>query len=151
MSILGSESYAAVCHLVTDVEVLSTEERNHVLWYACDEGDLSLVEAVIRAGCDVDHFHRGHTPLMIASIRGHDEVVKELILAGCKVDLWSSKCSVGWFRFITKTASLWSFSLVVWVVTIFFMEVMRSVWVNMVGYWLLVLTIALQFLSKDQE
>ena len=102
MSILGAESYAAVCHLVTDVKALSTEERSRVLWYACDGGDLSMVKSVIRAGCDVDHFHRGHTPLMMASIRGHDDVVKELILAGCKVDLWSSKCSVGWFGFITS-------------------------------------------------
>ena len=107
MSILGTESYAAVCHLVTDIEALSTEERSRVLWYACDGGDLSMVKSVIRAGCDVDHFHRGHTPLMMASIRGHDDVVKELILAGCKVDLWSSKCSVGWFRFITKMVSVW--------------------------------------------
>ena len=108
MSVLGAESYAAVCHLVTDVEALSTEERSHVLWYACDGGDLSMVKSVIRAGCDVDHFHRGHTPLMMASIRGHDDVVKELILAGCKVDRWSSKCSVGWVGFITKMASVWT-------------------------------------------
>ena len=107
MSVLGAESYAAVCHLVTDVEALSTEERSHVLWYACDGGDLSMVKSVIRAGCDVDHFHRGHTPLMMASIRGHDDVVKELILAGCKVDLRSSMCSVGWFGFLTKMASVW--------------------------------------------
>ena len=107
MSVLGAESYAAVRHLVTDVEALSREERSHVLWYACDGGDLSMVKSVIRAGCDVDHFHRGHTPLMMASIGGHDDVVKELILAGCKVDLRSSKCSVGWFGFITKMASGW--------------------------------------------
>ena len=107
MSVLGAESYAAVCHLVTDVEALSTEEQSRILWYACDGGDLSMVKSVIRAGCDVDHFHRGHTPLMMASIRGHDDVVKELILAGCKVDLWSSKCSVGWCGFLTKMASVW--------------------------------------------
>ena len=107
MSVLGAESYGAVCHLVTDVEALSREERSHVLWYACDGGNLSMVKSVIRAGCDVDHFHRGHTPLMMASIRGHDDVVKELILAGCKVDLRSSKCSVDWFGFIVKMASVW--------------------------------------------
>ena len=113
MSVLGAESYAAVCHLVTDIEALSTEERSRVLWYACDGGDLSMVKSVIRAGCDVDHFHRGHTPLMMASIRGHDDVVKELILAGCKVDLWSSRCSVGWFSFLITMASVWV-GLVVW-------------------------------------
>ena len=148
MSILGAESYAAVCHLVTDVEVLSREERNHVLWYACDGGDLSMVKSVIRAGCDVDHFHRGHTPLMMASIGGHDDVVKELILAGCKVDLQSSKCFVGWFTFIANMASAWP-TILVWAVTAIFMIVTNSVWVQVVCYWLHVLTIALQFLSED--
>ena len=132
MSVLVAESYAAVCDLVTDVKVLSTEERSHVLWYACDGGDLGLVKSVIRAGCDVDHFHRGHTPLMVASIRGHDDVVKELILAGCKVDLQSTKCFVGWFRFITKMASVW-LALVALAVVRLFMTVVPKMWVNMLG------------------
>ena len=141
MSVLGAESYAAVRHLVTDVETLSREERNHILWYACDGGDLSMVKSVIRAGCDVDHFHRDHTPLMMASIRGHDDVVKELILAGCKVDLRSSKCVIDWFRFITKMASAWP-SLV--------MSAMVALFVIMGGcYWLVVFTIALEFVNKD--
>ena len=148
MSILGAESYAAVGHLVTDVEVLSREERNHVLWYACDGGDLSMVKSVIRAGCDVDHFHRGHTPLMMASIRGHDDVVKELILAGCKVDLRSSKCFVGWFRFITKMASAWP-AMVVWAVAMLSLIMVYNIPVQMACYWLLVLTIALHFFSED--
>ena len=148
MSILGTESYAAVCHLVTDVEALSTKERSHVLWYACDGGNLSMVKSVIRAGCDVDHFHRGLTPLMMASIRGHDDVVKELILAGCKVDLWSSKCSVGWFGFITRMASVWT-GLVVWVAIIQLVMVANNSLVSMVCYCLLVLVRTLQFLSKD--
>ena len=141
MSVLGAESYATVCHLVTNVEALSTEERSHILWYACDGGDLSMVKSVIRAGCDVDHFHRGHTPLMMASIRGHDDVVKELILAGCKVDLRSSKCSVGWFGFLTKMASVWPSLALSFVVAVF---------VLLGGcYWLVVLTIALDFVSYD--
>ena len=148
MSILEAESYAAVCHLVTDVEVLSTEERNHVLWYACDGGDLSMVKLVIRAGCDVDHFHRGHTPLMIASIKGHNDIVKELILAGCKVDLRSSKCFVGWFRFITKMASTW-LVLVVWAVVTLFMIVVPNIWVQIVCHAIAVLAIALHFLCED--
>ena len=152
MSILGAESYAAVCHLVTDIKALSTEERSHVLWYACDGGDLTMVKSVIRAGCDVDHFHRGHTPLMMASIRGHDDVVKELILAGCKVDLWSSKCSVGWFGFITRMALSWP-ALVVWAVVVTFTILTIfsgfNIWVSSVCIWLNVLTIALQFLSED--
>ena len=152
MSILWAESYTAVCHLVTDVEALSTEERSHILWYACDGGDLSMVKSVIRAGCDVDHFHRGHTPLMMASIQGHDDVVKELILAGCKVDLCSSKCSVGWFGFITRMALSWP-ALVVWAVVVTFTILTIyfpfNIWVSSVCMWLNVLTIALQFLSED--
>ena len=125
MSVLGAESYAAVRHLVTDVEALSTKERSHILWYACDGGDLSMVKSAIKAGCDVDHFHRGHTPLMMASIKGHDDVVKELILAGCKVDLWSSKCSVSWFRFLTKATKA-QLTLVMWAVLTFFMIVIPN-------------------------
>ena len=146
MFVLGDESYAAVCHLVTDVEALSREERSHVLWYACDGGDLSMVKSVIRAGCDVDHFHRGHTPLMMASIKGHDDVVKELILAGCKVDLWSSKCSVGWFRFLTKATKA-QHTLVIWAVLTLFMIVVPNTWVQIVCHSLAVLTIALHFHS----
>ena len=141
MSILQAESCAEVSDLVTDVEVLSTEERSHVLWYACDGGDLGLVKSVIRAGCDVDHFHRGHTPLMMASIRGHDDVVKELILAGCKVDLRSSKCFVGWFRSITEMVSVWA-TYVVWAVATLLMIVVSDIWV--LGH-----ALPLHFLNED--
>ena len=141
MSVLGAESYAAVCHLMTDVEALSREERSHILWYACDGGDLSMVKSVIRAGCDMDHFHRGHTPLMMASIRGRDDVVKELILAGCKVDLRSSKCSVGWFGFITKMASVWPSLAMSSMVALF---VLLGDW-----YGLVALTAALGLVSYD--
>ena len=146
MSVLEAESYAAVRHLVTDVEALSTEERSHILWYACDGGDLSMVKSAIKAGCDVDHFHRGHTPLMMASIKGHDDVVKELILAGCKVDLWSSKCSVSWFRFLTKATKA-QLTLVMWAVLTLFMIVVPNTWVQIVCHSLAVLTIALHFCS----
>ena len=148
MSVLGAESYAAVRHLVTDVGKLSREERNHILWYACDRGHLDVVKLVIGAGCDVDHFHRGHTPLMMASIRGHDDVVKELILAGCKVDLRSSKCFVDWFAFITEMASAW-LAVLVWAVMTVFMIVTNSVWVQMLRFCLLVLATALYFLNKE--
>ena len=124
MAILLAESYAEVRELVTDVKVLSKKERNHVLWYACDGGNLDMMKSVIRAGCDVDHFHRGHTPLMMASIRGHHDVVKELILAGCRVDLRSKECLVDWYSFITKMASAWP-NLVAWTLLMIAMIVME--------------------------
>ena len=136
-----AESYAVVRHLVTDVEELSTEERNHVLWHTCDGGDLSMVKSVIRAGCDLDHFHRGHTPLMMASIRGHDDVVKELILAGCKVDLRSEWCFVGWFQFISKMVRAWP-ALVVWAVLTLLVLMVPNVWVQIVCYWILTIAVA---------
>ena len=125
------------------------EERSRDLWYACESGDLSMVKSVIRAGCDVDHFHRGHTPLMMASIGGHDDVVKELILAGCKVDLWSSKCSVGWFGFVTGMASAWP-TLVVWVaINLMMMMAANDYVVLLACNWLAVLVMEFQWLSKD--
>ena len=147
MSVLGAKSYAAVCHLVTDVEVLSREERNHVLWYACDGGDLSLVKSVISTGCDVDHLHRGHTPLMIASSRGHDDVVKELILAGCKVDLRSRKCFVGWFKFIAKMASAWE-GMMMGAMIVLLLILAQYMQANLLTYWGFVLTISLSTLTR---
>ena len=106
------------------------------------------MKSVIRAGCDVDHFHKGHTPLMIASIRGHDDVVKELILAGCRLDLRSSKYFLGWLIFITMVALTWPF-LVVWAVATLLMIVVPNMWVNMLGYWCLGHAISLLFFNED--
>ena len=68
------------------VKHLSKEYRSRVLWHACDKGELDMVQSVIREGCDVDHFHKGQTPVMMATLRGHDRIVKELILANCDVN-----------------------------------------------------------------
>ena len=76
---LGIQDAGGVTHL-------SKEDRSRVLWHACDEGDLSMVQSVIRESCDVDHVHNGQTPVMMATLRGHDSIVKELILANCDVN-----------------------------------------------------------------
>ena len=89
-AVLLAKSYDMVCQLVGDVDHLLREDRNHILWHACDVGDLSMVQSVIEAGCDVDHIHKGQTPLMMATLRGHDNIVKELILANCNVNVKSS-------------------------------------------------------------
>ena len=108
----------------TDFEGLTPVARSEILWHACDRGDLDAVKSVIRAGCDVNHFHRGHTPLMMASIRGHDYVVKELILAGCRVDQRSKGCLVDWQSFITKMAAAWP-TLVALAVLVFAMMILE--------------------------
>ena len=81
-----AKSYDMVHQLIGDVDSLSREDRSRILWHACDVGDLSMVQSVIEAGCDVDHIHKGHTPLMMATLGGHNQIVKELILANCDVN-----------------------------------------------------------------
>ena len=86
-AVLLAKSYDMVGQLARDVNDLSREDRSHILWRACDFGDLSMVQSVIEAGCDVDHIHKGQTPAMMATLRGHDSIVRELILANCDVNL----------------------------------------------------------------
>ena len=81
---------------------LSKEDRSRVLWHACDEGDLRMVQSVIREGCDVDHIHKGQTPVMMATLRGHDRIVKELILANCDVNQHSK----GYYSDLRSSLSL---------------------------------------------
>ena len=85
-AVLLAKSYDMVCQLVRDVDCVLKEDRSHILWHACNAGDLSKVRSVIEAGCDVDHIHKGQTPLMMATLRGHNQIVKELILANCDVN-----------------------------------------------------------------
>ena len=80
-----ARNYDMVGQLVRDVGDLWREDCSRILWHACDFGDLSMVQSVIEAGCDVDHIHKGQTPVMMATLRGHDSIVKELILANCNV------------------------------------------------------------------
>ena len=148
MSILQADSYAVIRLLVNDVKELSTEERSHILWYACDGGDIYMVKSVIRAGCDVDHCHKGHTPLMMASIRGHDKIVKELILAECKVDQQSKVYFVSWLQFIVKLARAWP-DLVVWTVSTLFSLMVFNVLVHFGCY--LIYTIVIAFFNEPYK
>ena len=88
-AILLAKNYDMVCQLARDVDHLSREDRSLILWHACDAGDLIMVKSVIEAGCDVDHIHKGQSPVMMATLRGHETIVRELILANCDVNLRS--------------------------------------------------------------
>ena len=88
-AILLAKNYDMVCQLTRDVDHLSREDRSLILWHACDAGDLIMVKSVIEAGCDVDHIHKGQSPVMMATLRGHETIVRELILANCDVNLRS--------------------------------------------------------------
>ena len=114
---------------------LSKEYRSRVLWHACDEGDLDMVQSVIREGCDVDHIHKGQTPVMMATLRGHDRIVKELIMANCDVNQHSK----GYYSDLRSSLSLgrqFLPSAMIWVgimVTLFALDlelVVAPPWVN---------------------
>ena len=84
------------------VKHLSKEYRSRIFWHACDKGDLDMVQSVIKADCDVDHVHKGQTPVMMATLRGHDRIVKELILANCDVNQHSK----GYYSDVRSSLSL---------------------------------------------
>ena len=70
------------------VSVLSIEEQEKLLYHACCEGDVFVVEALLAGVCDINRIYStGLTPLMIASEKDHDEVLKKLILAGANLGL----------------------------------------------------------------
>ena len=92
---LGIQDAGGVTHL-------SKEYRSRIFWHACDKGDLDMVQSVIKAGCDVDHVHKGQTPVMMATLRGHDRIVKELILANCDVNQHSK----GYYSDLRSSLSL---------------------------------------------
>ena len=67
------------------IRILSTVEQERLLHLACLEGDVFVVEALLAIGCDMNCVSFGFTPLMDATEKDHEEVVKKLILAGANV------------------------------------------------------------------
>lgn len=61
---------------------------------AAGDGDVAAVKKAIEAGADIDYTHGTNmlTPLIIASINGHIEVVKVLLAAGADKH---NQCSYG--------------------------------------------------------
>ena len=73
-----------------NVSILSREQQEDLLHCACHAGDVFVVEAVLEApsGCDMNCANSfGYTPLMDATEKGHEEIVKKLILAGANVGM----------------------------------------------------------------
>ena len=68
------------------VSILSREEQEELLHLACNESDAFIVEALLASGCDMNCVDStGFTPLMAATEKDHEEVVKKLILAGANL------------------------------------------------------------------
>ena len=137
-AVLLAKSYETVCQLVQDVDCLSKEDRSRILWHACDVGELRMVQSVIEAGCDVDHIHSGQTPLMMATLRGHNKVVKELILANCDIKQHSEgyysdlASSLNLARTLWLTVTVWIAIMVTWIALLLALgrPVVAPSWVN---------------------
>ena len=73
------------------VSILSSEEGKRLLRLACLEGDAFVVEALLASSCDMNCVDSaGFTPLMHATVKDHEEVVKKLILAGANLGIQSA-------------------------------------------------------------
>ena len=58
------------------------------LHWACQEGHLECVKALLGAGADINkQGNYGQTPLMLAALNGQIEVVRELLKRGAKKEL----------------------------------------------------------------
>ena len=117
-----AKGYDMVGQLVRDVDHLSREDRSRILWHACNIGDLSMVQSVIEAGCDVDHIHKGQTPVMMATLRGHDSIVKEVILANCDVNLHSE----GYYSDLASSLNL---TQMIWPMAFLWLALVSGVWI----------------------
>ena len=61
-------------------------EGERLLHLACLEGDACVVETLLASSCDVNCVDLGgFTPLMVATVNDHEEVMKKLILAGANL------------------------------------------------------------------
>ena len=69
------------------VSILSRGEQEKLLHLACLGGDVFVVEALLANGCNLNFVVNGYTPLMVTTKKGHEEVVKKLILAGANLGM----------------------------------------------------------------
>ena len=79
-----------------DVHILSGKQQESLFVCSCHSGNLIVFDILITNGCNVNcryYFHIGggyfdeYTPLMVAAIAGHVEILKKLILAGAQVGM----------------------------------------------------------------
>ena len=155
-AVLLTKSYDMVRQLVWDVDRLSREDRSRILWHACNVGKLKMVRSVIEVGCDVDHIHKGQTPVMMATLRGHDSIVKELILANCDVNFKGNvlfrdvAITLNLARLIQTKNTFWMAVLVCillpWIQLQ--MDVVTAMWIDPV-WGFLVLLVMLAFLGAQ--
>ena len=68
------------------LSILPREDQERLLYHTCCKGDVFVVEALLSNGCDINCVDStGLTPLMVATEKGHEEVMKKLILTGANL------------------------------------------------------------------
>ena len=73
------------------VSILSREKGEWLLRLAYHEGDAFVVGTLLTSSCDMNCVDSaGFTPLMHATVKDHEEVVKKLILAGANLGIQSA-------------------------------------------------------------
>ena len=73
------------------VSILSRKNLKHLFIHACFVDNFIVADALITNNCDVNCVDwNGLAPLMVAARRGHEELVKKLILANAKVEMQDS-------------------------------------------------------------
>ena len=74
------------------VSILSTQEQEKLLHLACRVGAVLIVEALLASGCNINCvYSNGFTPLMVATEKDHEEVVKKLILANADLIMQTAR------------------------------------------------------------
>ena len=85
-AILRAICTASDTELVQLLHPLTKQVKGWLLRGACHERDMLVVEALIAVSCSVNCVDStGSTPLMNAACKGHEEVLKKLILAGANL------------------------------------------------------------------
>ena len=86
-----SASESTHTELVQLLNPLPKQDKEELLLGACIKGDMLVVEALIAVGCGVNCVGAAEgTPLMNAAHKGHEEIVRKLILAGANVVMQDS-------------------------------------------------------------
>ena len=83
-----------VSSLPKNIRNINYQDENgfSALHYSCDEGNLKIVETLIKANCELNiRNNENKTPLHLSSIRGFFDISKKLIDAGALLNIFDSE------------------------------------------------------------